>query len=173
MAQRTLDRYEQSGGEFNNSYHHDKGKIWGYLGEEIVLACLGKDAKLVDDRNFDIEFKGRKIDVKTKTRKDSPRDDFDAMILASAKHQKVDWYFFVSVIAPQNLKDEGRDKILQILKTLKKGFVIGCIEKNNFFKQAVLNKAGERSNNFLWREDAYTLPYSQLLKYEPKKTGIK
>lgn len=173
MIERTLDRCERSGGEFNNSYHRDKGKSWGYLGEEVVLACLGDNAELVDNKDFDILFKGRKIDVKTKTRKDAPRPDFDAMILADSMHQRVDWYFFVSMIAPQNLKDESKENILKIMKTLERAYVVGCIEKEAFFTMATLNKSGERSNNFLWRADAYTLPYSKLLKYEPQKTGIK
>ena len=173
MIQRTLDRCERSGGEFNGSYHHDKGKSWGYLGEEIVLACLGLEATLVDSRNFDIEFKGRKIDVKTKTRSMPPLPHWDAMILASSMHQEVDWYFFVQLIAPKNLKDKSKKEILNILSTLKTGYVIGCIQKKKYLEAAMLNKTGSSCPNFGWEADAYTVLYSQLTKYEPQLTGIR
>lgn len=166
MVGSALDRFKKSGGEFKNSYHKDKGKVWGYLGEEVVLACLGKDAKLVDERDFDILFKNFRIDVKTKTRKDAPRPDFDGMILASSAHQKVDYYFFVSILAPRGLKDNNLEEILKT--KFEKAYVVGWISKEGFFKKSKLNRVGEVANNgVVWKEDAYTIPYSELQPYWP------
>ena len=168
MRQAVIRRHSGMGSKFNNAYHEDgKGRIWGYLGEEVVIAALGDEITRIDSRDYDIKFKGKSVDVKTKTRKEPPKDFFDAMVLDSARHQKTDVYIFVNIIAPQNLKDNTVDEVLNF--KYETGYVLGLITKDNFYKKATFNATGTYSNNFLWREDAWTLPYKELKPFRPGK----
>jgi len=176
MREAVIQRHLRVGDTFNGAYHEGgKGRIWGYLGEAIVMEALGDKAIIVDNKDCDIIFVNRpenkdieltaKVDVKTKTRKDEPKEFFDAMILDSSRHQQADVYIFTNIIAPQNLKDKSIEEILNYEYTT--GYRVGLITKDDYYKKATFNKKGERSNNFLWKEDAWTLRYGDLKPFRP------
>ena len=133
-------------GVLRNSQLKGKGNIAGFLGEEIVLTALG--GKSVNTYDYDILIGRHKIEVKTKRCSVEPRPDYAVDIHASSAHQKCDWYIFV-----------------RVLKNYTKGWIVGKIRKEDFFKKAKLLKAGTivGSNKMKLRRDNYEMYIDDLI----------
>ncbi len=130
----------------NNSIRDGKGSLVAYLGEEIVKKVYS--AILADTYDFDLISKdGLKIEVKTKERTVAPKSYYECSVANFNTSQKCDIYAFVS-----------------ILNTLQKGWFLGSISKEDFFKQAIFHKAGEvdTKNNFVFRADCHNISISKL-----------
>ena len=133
-------------GQLNNSITKGKGNISGFLGEEIVKNFLHAEEK--NSYDYDIVLPNKKtIDVKTKRTTVKPKKFYECSIAAYNIKQKCDCYIFC-----------------RILNDMSKGWVLGYMEKEEYFNKATLLKKGQvdPSNNFTVKADCYNLPISKL-----------
>lgn len=141
-------------GELNNSITKGKGNIHGFLGEIITANFLNTNTSNTYD--YDIIFNNLKIDVKTKRVNTAPKEYYECSIADLNTKQKCDVYVFT-----------------RILKDMTKGWLLGYINKKDFFEKAKFLKKGtvDPSNNWKVSTDCYNLSISKLknienLKYE-------
>lgn len=133
--------------ELKNSIRHGEGTLIGKLGEQVIATYLGIEMP-IDTYNYDMVYKEKKIEVKTKeTSVSFVHPSFECSISNYNPNQKCDYYAF-----------------LRIFTDHSKAWVCGFISKKDFFKKATLHKKGEidNSNNFTFKCDCYNLPYSEL-----------
>ena len=131
-------------GKLKNSITEGRGNIIGFLGEELIKKYLG-----IQDNNtyeYDLIYKNKKLEVKTKARTVEPRPFYNATVSSYNPNQKCDYYIFTSV-----------------LKDYSFGWICGFISKHDFFENAVFNKKGDyESNTFKFRSDCYNIQYDKL-----------
>ena len=134
-------------GVLDNSILKGKGTHAGIIGDLLIA----KEVKGFRAETYDFDVltpTGIKIDVKTKrTTVMRIEPHFEASIADFNTRQKCDVYAFCRVNLKENL-----------------GFIIGWIEKENYFKEAVFLKKGQvdPSNNYTVKADCWNLPYSKL-----------
>ena len=143
-------------GALKNSITGGAGNIAGTVGEIVALKTMGLKLKhLVSDSNYEcdiIDGDGVKWDVKTKRRTVKPSPHFNCSVADFNTHQKCDRYIFVS------------------LYNLERGYVLGWISKEDFYKKATFNKKGEYDRNtalgqkFKFTADCYNLKVKHLKK---------
>ena len=136
-------------GELKNSITKGQGNIHGFLGEIIVAKFL--DIKISNTYDYDMIFKDIKIDVKTKRVTTPPRDYYECSVAALNTKQRCDIYVFT-----------------RILKDRTQGWILGYINKEDYFKKATFLKKGEvdPSNNWKVSTDCYNLPIKELNNIE-------
>jgi len=145
-------------GKLNNSITKGKGNIHGFLGEIISANFLNVNTSNTYD--YDIVFNDIKIDVKTKRVNTSPKNYYECSIADLNTKQKCDVYIFT-----------------RILNDMTKGWLLGYINKKDYFEKATFLTKGsiDPSNNWKVSTDCYNLPINKLkdidnLKYEKEKT---
>ena len=145
-------------GKLNNSITKGKGNIHGFLGEIITANFL--NVTTFNTYDYDIVFNDIKIDVKTKRVNTPPRNYYECSIADLNTKQKCDVYVFT-----------------RILNDMTKGWLLGYINKKDYFEKATFLKKGsiDPSNNWKVLTDCYNLPINKLedidnLKYEKEKT---
>lgn len=167
MRQDAIMRHLHYGDAFtNHEIEGGKGRIWGSLGEIVVGSILGPlGATEALTYNYDLIWKDKTWDIKSKTRRDVPLSYWDASISASAMHQKTDYYLFVSIIAKQNLIAEDEETVLNF--PYEEAYILGYISKDDFLLKATLQKAGKTDNlnGLVYRMDTFTIPYSELIPF--------
>ena len=136
-------------GVLNNSIRNGTGNLAGFLGEECVLKCF-KNSRRDNDYNHDILYNSKRIEVKTKDRTVVPNPDFQCSIPAYNTKQNADLYVFVSLLRKND--------------AYVKGFLLGYMRKEEYFKKAKLLKKGEidTSNNFEVKADCWNLKIKDL-----------
>ncbi len=136
-------------GEINNSITKGKGNMYGFLGELMTANFLGVD--LSNTYDYDIIYKGKKIDVKTKKVSTEPKPFYECSIAKLNTHQRCDVYVFA-----------------RVLKDMSKGWLLGYLSKEDYFKSATaLNKGDiDPSNNWKVRTDCFNLQISKLKPIE-------
>ena len=106
-----------------SKFGSEKSRILvGYIGEKIIMDFLGIK-KDVDDYDFDlISNKNKRLEVKTITCKFKPKLDYWCTVnshnLDGIHKQEADYYIF-----------------LRILNNYKKGWILGWISCEEFFKK--------------------------------------
>ena len=143
-----------------------KGRIWGTLGELVVGSILGPlGATETLTSNYDLVWRGRTYDIKTKTRKDIPKGEWDASISAASMHQKTDYYILVSIIAQASLINLDPAIVLNYPYT--DAYILGYVSKDDFLLNAELQKAGQvdPKNGIVYRSDVFNLPYAELTPF--------
>ena len=163
-------------------YHHDmlrqavvKSEELGALngsftkGQRQWVGLLGEYATkyhfrylLEDTENFynnDLTIAGRKVEVKSKLHKFRLKDDFEWSLAESSKHQKPDYYFFVSVYCN---KDNLRD--------IKHIYLAGFISYKDFWDKAVFYKKGTKhANDFISPVSHYNIFQHELDQFDNEK----
>ena len=136
-------------GEINNSITKGKGNMYGFLGELMTANFLG--VYLSNTYDYDIIYKGKKIDVKTKKLSTEPKPFYECSIAKLNTHQRCDVYVFA-----------------RVLKDMSKGWLLGYLSKEDYFKSATaLNKGDmDPSNNWKVRTDCFNLQISKLKPIE-------
>ena len=131
-------------GHLNNSIRCGEGIFIGFLGEELVKQHLGlTDSNTYD---FDLIYKNKKLEVKTKERTVQPKSFYNATVAAYNPNQKCDAYVFTS-----------------ILKNLSVGWICGFIDKAEFYAKATFNRKGDPETPlFKFKADCYNLTYDKL-----------
>lgn len=156
-------RHAEAGNAYKGaSIQGGKGRIWGILGEEVVLSAL-PGAISCNTSDYDIIFRRATLDVKTKTRKDIPELRYDATVDQSAKHQNPNAYMFVSIVAPQSLMKETEQYILNY--EYKEAYIMGFLDRQSFYAKARYFNSGDvdPSNGLKYRENIYLVKYDQLM----------
>ena len=129
--------------KLNNSITEGGSQIYGALGEVMVMNFLqlySEKVKHVGSFDFDIEINGKKIDVKTFKTDKEPTKDFNVNISAYNITQQTDFYLWCSVS-----------------ESMKYGYIIGYLEKDEFYKIAQLKRKGEIDRgNWVFKSDTYT-----------------
>lgn len=139
-------------GQLKNSITKGKGNIHGFLGEIIVSKFLGVEINNTYD--YDMVFNDTKIDVKTKRVTTSPKDYYECSVADLNTKQKCDVYVFT-----------------RILKDMTQGWILGFVNKKEYFSKATFLKKGQvdPSNNWKVSTDCYNLPINKLHNIEDLK----
>ena len=143
-------------GKLNNSITHGKGNISGFLGEIMTLHSLS-EGEICNTYDFDILYKDKKLDVKTKRTGVVPKNYYDCSVAAFNTKQKCSHYIFT-----------------RILNDLSKGWVLGWMSKEDYFTKARFLKKGEQDgdNGFIVKADCYNLPIDKLHPIEILKKRL-
>jgi len=160
--QRALERDQEAGKPFRRaSIEGGKGRFYGYLGEEIVKQEIPQFIHC-DVKDYDLKFDKYTFDVKTKTRKDSPKPWFDATVDESAHHQRPDYYIFVQILAPQGLIKLPIEEIKNYKYTT--AWILGYLHRAEFYDLARFFRAGQTdpSNHVTYRDSIYLVKCNQL-----------
>jgi hypothetical protein len=139
-----------------NKFGSEKDRtIFGYLGEEIVAKHL-KIQNSIDDYEFDLSYKGYKLEIKTISCKFKPPSHFLCTVnshnLNKIHKQKADFYVFT-----------------RILNDKSKGWILGYIKCDDFFKKgSFINKGSEvvKGVNFI-KANATVLEINKLHQFKP------
>tara|TARA_Y100000296_G_C4985864_1_gene162951 strand:- start:35 stop:526 length:492 start_codon:yes stop_codon:yes gene_type:complete len=139
-------------GHLNNSITKGKGNIIGFLGEIIVANYLNIILKNTYD--YDLVYKNKKIDVKSKRVTTPPKAYYECSIAALNTKQKCDLYVFT-----------------RIKNDLSAGWILGYLEKDKYLKDSKFLKKGEidLDNNWKVITDCYNLPINKLKDIEELK----
>jgi hypothetical protein len=157
-----LERDQEAGKPFRRaSIEGGKGRFYGYLGEEIVKQEIPQFIHC-DVKDYDLKFDKYTFDVKTKTRKDSPKPWFDATVDESAHHQRPDYYIFVQILAPQGLIKLPIEEIKNYKYTT--AWILGYLHRAEFYDLARFFRAGQTdpSNGITYRDSIYLVKCKQL-----------
>lgn len=132
-------------GKLNNSITNGEGNLAAFIGEEVVKDYLGAKYATNDFYNHDLFLEDKKIEVKTKRRKVSPKLHYEVSVAKTSSHQKPDYYVFTSLF----------NRSLTI---------VGYISHKDFHKKSKLIPMGsiDKSNGFLCHTDMYNLTHSEL-----------
>lgn len=132
-------------GILNNSILSGKGNTAGLVGELLVIEYM--KAEREESYDFDLSKDGITYDVKTKQSSSQPELHYECSIAAYQKKQDCDRYVFVRV----NLSSDVC-------------WILGWINKDDFFDKARLISKGEidESNGWEAKMDCYNLPISEL-----------
>ena len=132
-------------GQLKNSITKGQGNIHGFLGEIIVSKFL--DIEISNTYDYDMIFNNIKIDVKTKRVTTPPKDYYECSVANLNTKQQCDVYVFT-----------------RILKDMTQGWILGYLNKEDYFKKATFMKKGEidPSNNWKVSTDCYNLPINKL-----------
>lgn len=135
-------------GKLNKSILEGKGNFNGFLGEQIISNYYG--LPFADTRDFDLTWKGRRIEIKTKGVAFVPTEDYEVSIQTYYK-QSTDYYVFVRVHYDR-----------------KRAWILGYIKPEEYFKKAILMKKGytDPTNGFQFKADTWNLRIHQLYDLE-------
>ena len=126
----------------------DDGKLYGIIAEMLFLEHFGGELK--NTKHYDIVLGAHKIDIKTKSCKDKPKENYTASVSDYQKNHESDAYFF-----------------FRVSKDLKLACAFGGMLKKEFYEKAELVKAGTRDGGFVCRVDMWSIEISKLV--EPTK----
>jgi hypothetical protein len=144
-----IDAREQSIklGKLKNSIRNGDGNLIGFLGEYITNNILC--GTLTNTYDYDIILNDIKIDVKTKATTVKPLDTYECSIAEFNCKQECDVYVFT-----------------RILKNYEKGWVLGWLPTDLYYKKAVFLKKGEidPSNNYTVKANCFNVKINELFK---------
>lgn len=89
---------------------------------------------------------GSRIEVKTKRTTAPPQGNYNCTVADFNIHQDCDYYIFV-----------------RIMDTLEKGWILGMIDKDKFFKKAKFKRQGDPEEGFIFKADCYNLEIQNLI----------
>ncbi len=128
-----------------------KGNIYGALGEIIVhdyYKDKGNEVKHIGNYDYDLLIDRYKIDVKSKVTSVEPKLDYNCCVYSYNTKQKCDFYLFT-----------------RIHYSLEVGYILGAIQKDMFYKNAIFNKKDEYDGHgYYFLGDCYNLKIKQLTK---------
>ncbi len=157
FTQKMIDQASQWAndlGGIKNSITKGRGNLAGRLGEIALADHLSVGVQ--DHREYDLVYKGRSIEVKTKRRTVAPRAHYEVSVAKTSKHQHPDLYAFISMEFDR--KENGSYFGLKNIWL--------CGYSDDYFKKAKHMKKGDRdeSNGFTTLVDMYNLRIDQLEK---------
>ena len=122
-------------GSIKNSITKGKGNYVGRLGELALAKHIGA-GEAQDQSGYDLVFKGKKIEVKTKRRAVPPRESYLVNIAETSKHQSPDIYAFIS--SQFNTHKKGK------YTGLEKLWLCGYKSSEDYFDQATFYSKGDK-----------------------------
>ena len=152
-------------GNLNNSILSGSGNRAGILGE-IALANFLK-VERQDKRGYDLIYKGKKIEVKTKRRTADPKGYYEASVSETSSHQTPDFYAFLSLTFGKK-EYNGKEDVYSDLQSI---WLCGFIAYEDFIKEAKLIRTGtiDEDNGFATITDMRNIRYEKLEKGLKKK----
>lgn len=140
--------------ELNNSITAGKSNIYGALGEVCVRDYFSKKSGYAVDHtatyDYDMIINGSKIDVKTKKTKVLPESHYLCSIAAYNTNQECDFYFFV-----------------RISESLNKCYLLGYMNKEEFFSQSVFKRKGDMDiNGWRFKADCYNMEIGNINRFK-------
>jgi len=151
-------------GKIKNSITKGKGNAAGRLGEIALANYLLVDIQ--DDKEYDIIYQGKTIEVKTKRRTVAPLGFYEGSVARTSTHQNPDQYAFISL----EFEDSGpMDQPFKCgggkwYRNLQKVWLCGDIDAEEFWEKARLMEKGDRdeSNNFTTHVDMFNIRIDEL-----------
>lgn len=135
----------------HGSIKEGASNIYGALGE-IVTQDFFKQTHIVSYHgtyNYDLIISGYRIEVKTKRTTVLPKPNYFASISCHNTRQQCHFYFF-----------------LRVLENFTKGYLLGYISPHNFYNKAIYKNKGDiDTNGFVFKDNCYNLPISDLNKF--------
>lgn len=139
--------------KLHNSITEGESQIYGALGEVMVMNFFKlhyENVEYVGSYDFDLKINGKKIDVKTFKTDKTPTKFFNVNISAYNITQKTDYYLWCSVA-----------------ENMKYGYIIGYMEKDEFYKIAELKKKGEIDRGeWVFKSDTYTTKIKNIKTFD-------
>ena len=135
------EKMSKSMGTLNNSITKGQGNIVGFLGEIIVAEYL--DIILDNTYDYDLIYKNKKIDVKSKKVTTPPKSYYECNL-----------YVFT-----------------RIKNDLSAGWIVGYLDKKEYLDSSKFLKKGEIDSDNNWKvlTDCYNLPINKLKDIEELK----
>ena len=137
-----------------NSITEGKSNIYGAMGEIIVFDYFCDKCKILHESTFDYDMiiDDIKVDVKSKKVTSYPKENYVCSVAAANISQLCDYYLFT-----------------RIMKDFSKGFILGYLKKDEFYKIAFFGKKGELDETDQYRKwtfsaDCYNVKISELKK---------
>ena len=142
-------------GSINNSITKGGGNLAGRLGELALANYLGVCVE--DHKDYDMIYKGEKIEVKTKRRTVPPQYSYDVSVAATSTHQKPDRYAFISI------EFEGKTAT-GFYHKVKSIWLVGDMAADKYFKLATEWNRGDEdeSNGFVTLVDMFNMRIGDL-----------
>ena len=141
-------------GRIKNSITKGKGNYAGRLGELALAKHLGVEVE--DNKDYDIIYEGKKIEVKTKRRAVEPQTDYTVNIAATSLHQKPDTYAFLSL---EYLDRDSAGHYSDLLKV----WLCGYKSAEQFFEEAEFWPKGTPDPPFFkTHRDMYVMKIGEL-----------
>ena len=122
-----------------NSITHGKSQIYGAIGEILVMDFLKAEKK--ESYDYDLIFRGKTIEVKTKKVNSIPRENYNCSVSKHNTKQKCDVFIFV-----------------RVLTDFKKAWILGAISQSDFFRKAKYRDTTDLDI----KADGYHLPIREL-----------
>jgi hypothetical protein len=153
----TPDQIEEAKDLYNfkclkNSITNGESQVHGALGELIAMQVLELRENHVDyvgHYDYDLICNGKRIDVKTIKSNHEPKDEYNANISAFNHTQQTDYYLWCYVSLDMTY-----------------GYVIGYLEKDEFYRIAELKKKGDIDwGKWTFKSDTYTTKIKNLKKF--------
>jgi len=141
-------------GNLNNSITSGEGNLAGVIGEYLVHKHL-EGSKWENQYGYDLKYKNKTIDVKTKRSKYKPLEFYDVAIAETSLHQECDEYIFVT-----------------ILNDMSKAWIVGGMEKEKYFNSArkMIKGQVDPSNNFKVKSNCYNMKIEKLNQINSEET---
>jgi len=154
-------------GGIKNSITNGAGNLAGRLGEIALANHLG--VELADEKDYDMIYKGEKIEVKTKRRTVPPKGFYDVSVAKTSTHQQPDRYVFISMEFGE-FGYYGKPALGTIrrggkwYKNPKNIWLCGDMSARDYFQRAKLWRKGTKddSNGFMTLVDMYNMRIDQL-----------
>jgi len=126
---------------YAKSHRKNEANQVGFLGEVILLEFFKSNkifVKEIFETTHDFElFNGRTIEVKTKDRTVVPLINYDCSVpLYNNSHQKVDYYFFISLFRDKSNKSNE-------LERFTRSWILGIATNKEMTEHGKVWKAGE------------------------------
>ena len=135
--------------KFKQNKIGERAYLTGAVGEIIVGDYLKTTPHVYKSfqemYDYDINYKGTRIEVKTKLVNNPPKPFYDCTIFGYSKKQKCDQYWFVNVI-----------------KNMTHAYIMGYINKDDFFRNAEFCEAGTSRGNLVYKWDNYVIKAFEL-----------
>jgi hypothetical protein len=135
-------------GKIRNSITEGMGNMAGFIGEQIANEVI----KGIINNTYDYDIINDNVlwDVKTKRCTSRPRPHYECSIAALNTHQICTNYAFV--------------RVLYLNDVWHKAFILGWLEKDEYFKKAKFLKKGDfdSDNNYIVKADCYNVKISDL-----------
>lgn len=117
----------------------------GAIGEKIVLDNLGICAEEQSRINYDIKYKGKRVEVKTKTTSVKPKPHYEAVVSESAIKQSCDYYAF-----------------LRLKNDLSVAWLCGYVSKFDFLEKAQFIEKGRNLGHRVQTWNQYIMEIQEL-----------
>ena len=142
-------------GSINNSITKGGGNLAGRLGELALANYLGVCVE--DHKDYDMIYKGEKIEVKTKRRTVPPQYSYDVSVAATSAHQKPDRYAFISI------EFEGKTAT-GFYHKVKSIWLVGDMAADKYFNLSTEWNRGDEdeSNGFVTLVDMFNMRIGDL-----------